>query len=63
MKTEYRIEPAGIQFIVIGPWGERLADVFPTEDAARKNIGRCKREDALYETAKQLMDIAIEVHA
>jgi hypothetical protein len=34
MNAEYRIEPAGNAFIVIDPWGERLVDVFPTEDVA-----------------------------
>jgi hypothetical protein len=62
MSDEYRIEPAGNAFIVIDPWGERLVDVFPTEDAAQKDIEHCKREDAMYETATQLVDIAIEPH-
>jgi hypothetical protein len=58
MSNEYRIEPAGNGFIVF----ERLVDVFPTEDAAKQDIERCKRDDALYETAKQLVDIAIDAH-
>jgi hypothetical protein len=29
----------------------------------QKDIERCQREDAMYETAKQLVDIAIEAHA
>jgi hypothetical protein len=62
MSDEYRIERAGNAFIVIDPWGERLVDVFPTEDAAKQDIERCKREDAMYETANQLVDIAIEAH-
>jgi hypothetical protein len=40
-----------------------LVDVFPTEEAAKEDIERCQREDAMYETAKQLVDIAIEAHA
>ncbi len=63
MTTEYRIEPAGNAFIVIDPWGERLVDVFPTEEAAKEDIERCKREDALYEPGMQLVDITIEAHA
>jgi hypothetical protein len=47
---------------VIDPWGERLVDVFPTVDAAKQDIERCQREDAMYETAKQLVHIAIETH-
>ena len=53
MATEYRIEQAGSQFTVVDPWGERLVDVFPTEEAAKQDIERCKREDAMFETAKQ----------
>ena len=53
MSDEYRIRPAGGAFIVIDPWGERLVDVFPTEEAAKEDIERCKREDALYVTARQ----------
>jgi hypothetical protein len=47
---------------VIDPWGERLVDVFLTEDAARQDIERCKKEDAMYETAKQLVDTAVKAH-
>ena len=44
------------------PWGERLVDDFPTQEAAQQDIERCKREDAMYETTQQLMDIAIKAH-
>jgi hypothetical protein len=63
ISNEYRIKPAGAAFIVIDPWGERLVDDFATKEAAQKDIERCKREDAMYETAKQLVDIAIKAHA
>jgi|SRR4030095_1312105 hypothetical protein len=62
MSNEYRVEAAGGAFIVVDPWGERLVDVFPTEDAAKQDIERCKKEDAMYETAEQLVNIAIEAH-
>jgi len=62
MNDEYRIERAGDSFIVVDPWGERLVDDFPTEEAAQQDIARCKREDAMYETATQLVDIAIKAH-
>jgi hypothetical protein len=62
MSTEYRIETAGSQFTVIDPWGERLVDTYPTEDAAKQDIERCKKEDQMYETAKQLVDTAIKTH-
>jgi hypothetical protein len=62
MSDDYRIEPAGTQFTVIDPWGERLVNAYPTEEAAKRDIERCKREDAMYQTAKQLVDIAIKAH-
>jgi hypothetical protein len=62
MSAEYRIEAAGSQFIVVDPWGEQLEHTYPTEDAARQDIERCKREDALWETAKLLVDTAIKAH-
>jgi hypothetical protein len=61
MSNGYRIEPAGNAFIVIDPWGERLVDVFPTEEAAKEEIERCRREDALFETACLLVEISEEV--
>ena len=61
MKNEYRIKPAGGAFIVVDPWGEQLVDVFPTEDAAKQDIERYKREDALFETASLLVEISEEV--
>ena len=62
MRADYRIQLTGDAFIVIDSWGERLVDTFPTEDAAQQDIERCKREDAMYETAQQLVDIAIKAH-
>ena len=62
MSDEYRIEPVGTSFGVLDPWGEYLVDLFPTREAAQKDIERCKRKDEMYETAKQLVDIAIEAH-
>ena len=62
MSDDYRIEPVGNAFIVIDPWGEQLVDAYPSQDAARQDIKRCKKEDAMYETAKQLVDIAIKTH-
>ena len=61
MSTEYRIEPVGGQFIVVDPWDE-IVDRYPTEDAARQDIERCKKEDAMYETAKLLVDTAVRAH-
>jgi hypothetical protein len=63
MNPDYQIKRAGKQFKVLDPWGEYLVDMFPTREAAEKDIARCKREDAMYETAKDLVDIAIKAHA
>jgi hypothetical protein len=62
MSTEYRIQPAGPAYIVIDPWGEQLMHTYPTEDAARQDIERCKKEAAMWETAKLLVDAAIKAH-
>jgi hypothetical protein len=61
MNTEYRVETAGEQFIVIDPWGEQV-NSYLTEETAKQDIERCKKEDAMYETAKQLVDTAIKAH-
>ena len=61
MNTDYQIKRAGRQFKVVDPWGEQLVDLFLTKEAAQKDIERCKREDALYETARQLVEISEEV--
>jgi len=55
------MKPAGTKFVVIDPWGEQV-NTYPTEDAAKKDIERCKREDRMCETAKQLVDTAIKAH-
>jgi len=36
--------------------------LFHTPESAQKAINRFKREDEMYETAQQLMEIAIEAH-
>jgi hypothetical protein len=61
MKNEYRIEPAGSQFTVIDPWCEQV-NTYLTEEAAQEDIERGKKEDLMYETAKQLVDTAVNTH-
>jgi hypothetical protein len=61
MSNEYHIEPAGPAFIVIDDLGEQVG-TYPTEEAAEQDIERCQREDAMYEGAKMLVDIAIRAH-
>lgn len=59
---DYRIESAGRAFRVLDPWGEYLVDLSPTPEAAQQDIDRCKREDAMWETAKHLVEMAVEAH-
>jgi hypothetical protein len=61
MSNGYRIQSAGPAFIVIDPAGEQVG-TYPTEAAAGHDIGRCKKEDAMYAAAKQLVDTAIKAH-
>ncbi len=61
MSTKYRVETAGSQFIVNDPWGEQVG-TYLTEEAAKQDIERCKKEDAMYETAKQLVDTTVKAH-
>jgi hypothetical protein len=46
---------------VIDPWDEQV-DTYPTKEAAERDIERCKKEDAMYETAKRLMHTAVKSH-
>jgi hypothetical protein len=59
--NEYRIESAGSEFNVIDPRAVQVGR-YATEQAAKKDMERCKREDAMYETAKQLVDTAMTAH-
>jgi hypothetical protein len=61
MATKYRTEPAGSAFVVIDDAGEQMG-TYPTENLAKQDIERCLKEDAMYETAKQLVDFAIKTH-
>jgi hypothetical protein len=61
MSTKCHIEPVGNQLIVVDPWGE-IVGRYPTEDAARQDIERCLKEDAMWESAKLLVDMAIKTH-
>jgi hypothetical protein len=49
------------QFTVIDPRGEQV-DVYPTEDAAKKDIVRCQKQDAMWNSAQLLVDAAIQAH-
>ena len=60
MINTYRIEPSGNHFIVIDPWGERLVEDYSTEEAAKQDIERYRKEDTMWETARLLMDVALK---
>jgi hypothetical protein len=38
-------------------------NTYPTEEAAKKDIERREKEDAMYKTAKRLVDAAMTAHA
>jgi hypothetical protein len=58
---EYRIETSGDQFVVIDSFAE-VVDKYDTAEAAERSIEQCKREDVMYETAKQLIESAVAAH-
>jgi len=59
LSNEYKIESVGRQFIVVDPWGE-IVDRYPSEEEARQNIERCKREVAISDKAHLLVENAIK---
>jgi hypothetical protein len=61
MINGHRIDPSGNSFTVIDPWQEHV-NTYPPEEAAKQDIKRCMKEDAMYETAKLLVDTAIKTH-
>ena len=52
-------EPVGEKFIVVDPYGE-IVGSYLTEDAAQQDIERCKKKDAMWDTAQLLVDNAIK---
>ncbi len=59
MNKEHRIRPVDTQFILIGDAGEQV-DASTTADLANQDIERCIKDDAMWETAILLVDIAIK---
>jgi hypothetical protein len=58
MNTEYRVEPCENGFLVFDPWGE-IVDRYPSEEEARQNSERCKREDSIADNAHILVENAV----
>jgi hypothetical protein len=46
---------------VIDP-SDEWVDLYSTEDAAKQDVERCKKEDSMWETAKLLVNISIRTH-
>jgi hypothetical protein len=61
MSTKYRIETSGNQFTVFDDVDDTVG-VFPNRDAALQAIERCEKEDAMWESAKLLVETAIKAH-
>jgi hypothetical protein len=61
MTMEYRIERDGDEFIAIDSDNETVG-VYATKEEAKQDIERAKKDDAMYETAKLLFDIAVKAH-
>jgi hypothetical protein len=61
MITTYRIKASGRKFTVFDDVGDTVG-IFPNRDAALQAIERCQKEDAMWESAKLLVDTAIKAH-
>ena len=61
MLNDYRVVPSGSKFMLVDGAGQDV-NTYPTRDAARRDIRRCKRQDAMWERARQLIDDAIQKH-
>ncbi len=59
MRTEYKIETVGRQFIVVDPWDE-IVGRYTSEEEAQQNIERFEKEHAVSETAHLLVENAIK---
>ena len=58
MAGEYRIRPVGSQFEIIDDAGERVA-AFKTEREAEHEIDVLVSDDAMWESARLLVEVAV----
>jgi hypothetical protein len=58
---EYRIETFGAQFVVMDSLDEMVGK-YDSETAAKQAIEECAKDDAMYESAKQLVESAVKAH-
>ena len=61
MSTEYRIVAAGSQFTALDAAGVHVG-IYPSEEAAGQGVERRRKQDAMLETAKLLLDTAAKAH-
>jgi uncharacterized protein (TIGR02246 family) len=61
MSAEYRIVAAGSQFTALDAAGVHVG-IYPTEEAAGQGVERRRKQDAMLETAKLLLDTAAKTH-
>ncbi len=59
MNAEYKIESVSKQFIVVDPWDE-IVGRYTSAEEAQQNNDRCKKVDAIAETARLLVENAIK---
>ena len=61
MSAEYRIVAAGSQFTALDAAGVHVG-IYPSEEAAGLGVERRRKQDAMLETAKLLLDTAAKAH-
>lgn len=57
----YRIEAAGSQFRLTDTDGQELGE-YSTAEAANEELRRREKEDAMLDTAKLLINVAVKAH-
>ena len=61
MSAEYRIVADGSQFTALDAAGVHVG-IYPSEEAAGQGVERRRKQDAMLETAKLLLDTATKAH-
>ena len=61
MSAEYRIVAAGSQFTALDAAGVHVG-IYSSEEAAGQGVERRRKQDAMLETAKLLLDTAAKAH-
>ena len=59
MRTEYRIEPHGAEFILIED-SRGMVGIYSTSEAAEADLVRCLKKDGMSDTAQCLVNVAIK---